>query len=706
MMVIRDDRAGRICFALSILALLPLLARGPLDQEEYDLGVFSGRLVFESLWHGRLSFWLPDLGLGTPMPIGQSFGAYAPFALSDILGLSLWFCTFWIFQLWLGTYCLYRLCRRIGVAPGIAVVAALTFALSMPTINYGMTDDWPTAFFTWTMYPVVVYLLTSVLVDRQGKNLHSSCAVLAVATGFWLAKAHPGHIAVLLVPFAAYWAVLCPWRSRRVWLGLGFVAVLAGLMALDTYTFLASEFASFPPNLVRASQPGYEASAFLRALIFPLSDSTHVVVDGWRAILLNHYSRGPFFGAPFMLCAAGFVVWSIFKRSRLNAALSAALLISIAISLADNSVSKVASGLWLARDPLTLFGILAASRAIAALDAATEKWRRIYPKLIIAQSAHMLIAFVPFVVYVGFHIGTSPEFAHRFHYRGEDSPSAFKSWLTANGKRTGERFFLSSRVQNDLRGGWIHEGVYGYTELVRLGLPVVTGWFKNVSMDAIYPSSSLMHGRIEGNDAAWGNRNFLDIAGVRWILVSGEETTLVAGKASLGKASTYRGRDGRILALFENPDAWPRAVFLGTGFEQSSRLPRLSGCPFTGIICADLSSIKDARLTGTIDAQFDRENITLRFSPANSPRQVLLSVFAHDGWIARAGNMELPLAKVDGALLGVPVPAGVSEIHLSYSPPWQFLATAISAGTGSLLLIFMVLLTLRQRRMAGRSGIA
>lgn len=690
-----DKHDVLISFLLSFFALLPLLIRGPLDQEEYDLGIFSGRFAFEALWKGSLGLWLPELGFGTPMPIGQSFGSYPPFGLLNLIGMSTFFCIFWLTQLWLGTYFMFRLCRQLEIEHTVAIVAAISFVLSKPTMNYSMTDEWPTAFFTWTLYPVIIFLLTALLLNKDGLR-SKKILMLGLALGLWLSKSHPGHVSLLLIPMAIYALVLMPWLNMKIICAFIIACLIAFLVSLDTFAFIYNEASLFPSGLVRNTQPGYSLVTYLLTLFYPIaSPQGYTIITGVEQYLRNHFSRGPFFGTLFMLSAMC-SLWITLGLNRWRVATGLAFVIAFILSMLDTSVSKVFSGLWLARDPLILFGILTAAMLLTSLaKLGTIFHRRIVAFLLLGQIIHVLLGFIPLIAHTGFRLNLSESSNHRFHYFGESTPSKLKTWLTDSGNRKGQRFFLSNKAQDAITHEWQDQGIYGNTDLVRLGLPVVTGWFKNISMDPIYPSAFLMHGRINGDTSIIENKSFFDVAGIRWLLVKGNEVPSYSKNNKFKPPLLFFGSNEKSLALLENPDAWPMAVFIDPTQDFLNKFPRASGCNLEGIACANLEVIRNARKDGHISVQIEHEQIILRFSPNQTKRQIFLSFFSHNGWVARAEGRELQIQKIGGAFMKIIAPSGVSEIKLNYNPTWRKMAMIISLASGIIVATLLILVTLK-----------
>ena len=67
-----------------------------------------------------------------------------------------------------------------------------------------------------------------------------------------------------------------------------------------------------------------------------------------------------------------------------------------------------------------------------------------------------------------------------------------------------------------------------------------------------------------------------------------------------------------------------------------------------------------------------------------------VSLFAEEGWSVRVDRRAAPLTRVDGALLGVVVPAGPHDVGFSYDPDHADLAVAVTlvgAGPRGLALV-------------------
>ena len=83
---------------------------------------------------------------------------------------------------------------------------------------------------------------------------------------------------------------------------------------------------------------------------------------------------------------------------------------------------------------------------------------------------------------------------------------------------------------------------------------------------------------------------------------------------------------------------------------------------------------------------------------ASAPSLLVVSEAYHWNWVARVNGTEVRPIITDGALLGVPIPAGDSSIELSYRPTDLYIGAALSGLTFLFLIGLLVLVRERQPR--------
>ena len=112
------------------------------------------------------------------------------------------------------------------------------------------------------------------------------------------------------------------------------------------------------------------------------------------------------------------------------------------------------------------------------------------------------------------------------------------------------------------------------SDLVFLGLNPINGWFKNVSMDRLYPSISLMEGVIIGDLNVVHNRALLDVLGINLVMTAESEGPSAGGTAVVHRMTTD---DRGTLLTLANPGAWPKAVLIDPAALEVT-LPLNPGC--------------------------------------------------------------------------------------------------------------------------------
>ncbi len=97
------------------------------------------------------------------------------------------------------------------------------------------------------------------------------------------------------------------------------------------------------------------------------------------------------------------------------------------------------------------------------------------------------------------------------------------------------------------------------------------------------------------------------------------------------------------------------------------------------------------------------EEVRLRVA-ADSPRLLVIPETDDGGWSARGGGARLPTLTVNGAFLGVRVPAGETEIVCRYRPPGLRAGAAISAASAGILALLGLAVFRRGVRSSSRSS--
>ena len=275
----------------------------------------------------------------------------------------------------------------------------------------------------------------------------------------------------------------------------------------------------------------------------------------------------------------------------------------------------------------------------------------------------------------------------------QDAPAfeALRAWMTPQ-----DRFYAVARV-----------GRYGLTEKAAsiFDLPSISDYEPQVSqrmaeLEVLMRTNQPMKSTL---DQGWRltqaprNRRIFDQLAARWLLVDtkGDQVEqLPRGLvASLRPVATIGD-----VAIYENPQAFPRAYFVPTATVETDPTRRLETLAF-GTLDLRRTVVLDAKPPGDLAAapaatgqaviEEDRsEHVRLRVR-SDGPGFVVLTDQDYPGWSATLNGGSAPVLRANHAFRAVPVPAGESDLVFSYRPTRVLVGMAVSAAAlVAVLLLF------------------
>lgn len=671
--------------------LAVLLIYGPVNVEQYHHSHPSVRIFHRSLLQGHVLFWTSSLGFGTPLPLGENLAFHPLMLLEPLISLRWVLRSFWWLHLTLGGFFMLRVARMFAVAPAIAKVAAFSFLLSPVTINYSYTDDWPSVFVGWTLLPLVIEL-TLRTADREHGRWIRPAALLALVLAFLLWNSHLGHLFAWGLPLGAV-VVVATAAHPRTLARFGLV-VLAAMAATSGRLFaLWHELQLYPPDLEKWTQAPLGWGDWLRQLFRPVdmtllsalrNDHLGVALRTWWDSM--SFVRIPFLGFAFSLAALWALVvvsrrGAVSERGRWPLALAVGFGVSVALSMVPaQSILRAASGMWQFRDAAILLGLLLAGIGLTGLRSAGR--HDLVRKALLIQVVQVLLVAVPPIETALRHRDRGTDF-----YRGERD-AELAAWIEDATGGASSRVLVSpgiGRILMQERTHLAELGLLAIGDLEPLGLRPVNGYFKNVSMDAVYPSFKVLGGMI-GTDAELVTATTnLDVLAVDYLLSLSDETSLdVSGFVSAAPELPLTSGGG--LRLLRNPDAWPLANVFDPAVLDARLEPR-AVCDLPGLFCRDLSPLGRYRLDVRIALDRGEDRFELDLEPGPEPRVVVTSFLYRPEWRAVSGRGEpLRTVEVADALLSVEVPAGVTKISLEHRP----LLRRALLGAGALVVLGLI----------------
>ena len=180
--------------AIAILYLVSApIVGAALDEENYRNTVLSSLLHAQALTEGRYAMWTSALAFGVPLPLHPALLLHPLAPLLGIVKPEEFVRIFYAFHAVLGAVGCWWLVRHLGVGAALAGVAAATWALSTPALQYAVTDFWLSYFLGWSLFPFLVVLALRVLEARDARPPWPDAIGLGCVAGIMLANGHAAH---------------------------------------------------------------------------------------------------------------------------------------------------------------------------------------------------------------------------------------------------------------------------------------------------------------------------------------------------------------------------------------------------------------------------------------------------------------------------------------------------------------------------------
>jgi len=647
--------------------VIPYVAVGPPDFEEYFTGVASTQVAMKAIVHGAWPFWSLDFGLGAPQPLRYHFIFHplAPLCLAADCHAVLR--SIASIHLLVGAIFMTLLAARFAPSRLLATAAGLTYLMSSSVVQPMLLDDWPLTAMHDSALPVMLYAVFAIGDTSDWRHAFLWSLVLGGVAGLTFSMTFP-VLALIVIAIVAL--TMLGLRQRLPWLALA--AVITVLMSAAKVHDIYTELIRTPAGLGRTDHDDYTLvqhlwSVFLRPL--PL-----VSEEIWRSV---------FFGPPF---AAAATVAAVVLHDRTTRPIRVGLLLGVVgLLLPPAWLFKINTAQWIYRTEVNIFGILLAVHAIYRW---TDSHERVVRRalVVVTQLCWAAIAVAPVwysiaAVSVGLarpnrNILISPGIAEEIAARSHVAPG---------------RVIFAPEANDALRLPLFNTAGLAPNELPVLGVPTVSAPLFGITTDALYPQSGTLEGDVKATAGAIRSRALLNALGIRYVVAYGHD------EVADGVHEVQAWTNG--LRLYQNDEAWPEAFFVDS--LRNDRIPRLRGCGNDRFLCSDFSQFDLYRRAEPLQITRRYDGFRLTFPPTDSRRYVLVAQWYYPEWMVTEGRASIHRAAEQ--LIGVEVAPGERSVTIQYRPYLRAALFAMGIATEVIVGIAIAVLALRLRTTTARS---
>ena len=641
--------------------VIPYVAVGPPDMDEYFTGVVSTNVAVNALRHGAWPFWSLDFGLGAPQPLRYHFIFHplAPLCLAADCQAVLR--SIVSIHLLVGALFTMMLALRFTRSRLLVLAAGLTYCMSSSVANLMFTDDWPLTMLHESAIPVMVYAVLEIGDARARRDALLWSLVLGGVAGLILSITFPIPTLIMVAIIALSTSEL---RQRLPWFMLA--AVLTILIGTAHLHHIYTEYVREPRNLMRADHDEFTLvqhlwSAFVRP--FPAIGGAL----NWRTV---------FFGAPFAIAATAAA--ASIRDKRIRPILVGLLVGILGFVIPPSWLFNLNTAQWTYRAEVNAFGILL---AVAGLDRWTTGNRLAWRNIIVAtQLCWVVVAFAPTwwtVAAIAMGLGQFPHSILR-------SPGIAEQ-IAARERAVPGRVIFAPQAYDALRQPLLFNSAgLAPNELPVLRVPTVSAVINGISADALYPQSAVMESQLQAAAHTVDTRPLLNVLGIRYILAHGSDTVA----EGLSEIQQWNG-----LRLYGNDQAWPEAFFVDA--LRDDRIPRLAGCGHDRFLCADFSKYDLHRRDDPLQITRLYDGFRLTFPSRQSRRYILITQWYYPEWRVTEGRASLQRASEQ--LIGVDIAPGERSIKVQYRPYLRASLFAMGLGTEVAVGIAIAIVGTRRR---------
>ncbi len=502
-----------ICILFFSLIVINL---GINDIEDYANGLFTSKIYSKNI-SNYLTFFYDFYGPGIRLPIGNG-PLFHPLNIF-LFNIKLYYFLF-IFSHLLIQFIFTRRILNIFQIKYQNFILAIILVFSLPNLNYGLSDDWIAAFFSYCFFPIIFYYFLKIIYKQQTLAYFK----ISLLFSLWIFNGHIG-ILIIYVYFLLLYLIFSIQNFKhlkKIFNRYFFISFFLLFFILFEYGFfLITESNKFIDE--RYIQGSYSKRPFLEVFlpfeqflswtkINRLPGNPIIIYAG---ILISVYNIINFSKSIFRSKNKTdkiHIFWTGF-RDKLSLKLSILFLIFILFSYTDFlKYTYLVSGIWVSRDIFLYLGIFIIF----------DLYKNIKPKLI--QLINILIISYTFL-FLTLNIHSMYTKKENNFVINEINESEFIQKLeNLNLKKEDyKRLYLSPGLYPYILKGFENDGIFANTDLIKYNLSPFNGFFKNNSMHGFGDKEIKMSGWINPHFKYINNEFFLDLYKIEYLLISEKE---------------------------------------------------------------------------------------------------------------------------------------------------------------------------------------
>ncbi len=157
-------------FLFVFFLTINLIINGNRNIEFYAYNLTSSLEYIQNLLNFKINLWSDSRSLGIPMPIIPSFHFNPLLYLGFFFNLKIFYLFLYISHSFLGIFYTIKLSQLFIRNYYLNIFNGFLFAFSAPMINYMIGDDWTASFVSYSLLPLLIYILLKFILAEHRFN--------------------------------------------------------------------------------------------------------------------------------------------------------------------------------------------------------------------------------------------------------------------------------------------------------------------------------------------------------------------------------------------------------------------------------------------------------------------------------------------------------------------------------------------------------
>jgi hypothetical protein len=701
-----------------------LIIFGSTNIEFYAFNLTSSLEYIKNVLDFKILAWSDSRALGTPFPIIPSFHFNPILYLGYFLNLKYFYLIIFISHSFLGIFYMMKISHIFIKNSYLNIFNGFLFTFSCPLINYMIQDDWLASFVSYSLLPLLIYVLLRLILTDSRYNFYR-ITVLSLFLFYYYYNGNPSFHIFLFFIFTVFIIFsfilnLKPANFKNILI----ISLVVFILIIPNIIHIIIELSKFKYDIQSINTNKYFASHWFRLIdnLFPfVSTDRHIIqfvffeklinqnyLDSIKILLTNfleHGYRTYFIGLIYFILS----IISLFflRKNSKNSKNLKILSIFLFILFISHFLMHFKSFYFFYLIDENYFGIFYIFIGIIlgtfTLDKLLIKYRKFVSILIFLHGMQVLT-----YASLGIFIlkNSQDNQTYSTNHFNINIDNKFYKWLDSLQLHSNEKIIFSPKIQEDLNK---EEAVYKEYNLfsiqdiyLKKNIRVINDSFlKGISYDNILISRSKKHGNLDVNNKIFLNKSNLDILGSDIFIIKDHEIALYPFIKDLEYISSIKiNKIERLLVdkkiikddsnrnlyhkfdkfllnknnivieewyAYKNHNSFGDLFAINYPYNEKDKFFLYNDyCLYVSFLCQNNSNLLQNKIKFTYHLDGKDGSYKVKFDSTKDKIIIVFNKIYRNEWKAKYLNTELRVFPIHNSLVGIEIPAGIDEIKIVY----------------------------------------